>query len=235
VYADRIESTSGNVLRVEASDVSSSWGKRPDWVCLDELVEWRRPELWQAIWSATGKRPRSRVICISTAGWDTSHFSWQVRELAQQEADWYFSSRRQCARWIRPEWLEQQRRTLPEHVFRRLHQNEWVDGFGAFLSSAEVERIFTTEAPPTGGHSAIGLDIGLTRDRTVLAAVRIFPGALLYVDGLEMWQGSRDNKVDLDDVQRRRTRPACGGGRRSGPTPTRPCRCARPSPSAAAR
>src|SRR6266851_3305972 len=202
VYADRIESTSGNVLRVEASDVSSSWGKRPDWVCLDELVEWRRPELWQAIWSATGKRPRSRVICISTAGWDTSHFSWQVRALAQQEADWYFSSRRQCASWIRPEWLEQQRRTLPEHVFRRLHQNEWVDGFGAFLSSAEVERIFTTEAPPTGGHSAIGLDIGLTRDRTVLAAVRIFPGALLYVDGLEMWQGSRDNKVDLDDVQR---------------------------------
>jgi phage terminase large subunit-like protein len=68
IYADRIESTSGNVLRVEASDVSSSWGKRPDWVCCDELVEWRRPELWQAIWSATGKRPRSRVIVITTSG-----------------------------------------------------------------------------------------------------------------------------------------------------------------------
>jgi hypothetical protein len=148
----------------------------------------------RSIAGATGKGPRSRVICISTAGWDTSHFSWQVRELAQQEADWYFSSRRQCASWIRPEWLEQQRRTLPEHVFRRLHQNEWVDGFGAFLSSAEVERIFTTEAPPTGGRSAIGLDIGLARDRTVLAAAHLPEGPALRgrprdVAGLARQQG----------------------------------------------
>jgi phage terminase large subunit-like protein len=75
-------STSGNVLTVEASDVSSSWGKRPDWVVCDELVEWRRPELWQAIWSATGKRPRSRVIVITTSGWDKSHFAWNARNQA---------------------------------------------------------------------------------------------------------------------------------------------------------
>jgi hypothetical protein len=176
-------------------------------VCCDELVEWRRPELWQAIWSATGKRPRSRVIVITTSGWDKSHFAWGIREVAQQEADWYFSTRGQCASWISPKWLEQQRRTLPEHVYRRLHQCEWVDGFGAFLSSEEVERIFSTDGPPMQpGRSALGLDIGLTHDRSVLAAVRLFrvPGGAprLYVDALETWPGSRSNKVDLDDVQR---------------------------------
>ena len=207
IYQDRIVSTSGNVLTVEASDVSSSWGKRPDWVVCDELVEWRRPELWQAIWSATGKRPRSRVIVITTSGWDKSHFAWDVFEMARTEDDWYFSSRRQCASWIQPKWLEQQRRTMPEHVYKRLHENLWVDGFGAFLSSEEVERIFTLEIPPANaGRSAIGLDVGLTHDRTVLAAVRLFPqpkaAPLLYCDTLETWQGSRSNKVDLADVQR---------------------------------
>ena len=208
IYQDRIVSTSGNVLTVEASDVSSSWGKRPDWVVCDELVEWRRPELWQAIWSATGKRPRSRVIVITTSGWDKSHFAWDVFEMARTENDWYFSSRRQCASWIQPKWLEQQKRTMPEHVYKRLHENLWVDGFGAFLSSEEVERIFTLEVPPENtGRAAIGLDVGLTHDRTVLSVVRLFPqpnrGApLLYCDALETWQGSRSNKVDLADVQR---------------------------------
>src|SRR6266851_5437801 len=97
---------------------------------------------------------------------------------------------------------------MPEHVYKRLHENLWVDGFGAFLSSEEVERIFTLDGPPARpGRSAIGLDVGLTHDRTVLAAVRLFPGPagvapLLYCDALETWQGSRSKKVDLDDVQR---------------------------------
>src|SRR5260370_22638962 len=132
ISGDRIESTSGNGLRVEASDVASSWGKRPDWICADEIVEWRRPELWQAMWPATGKRPRSRVICISTAGWDKSHFSWGIVELAQAEDDWYYSSRPQCASWIDPKWLARPQPNLPEQVEEPLDAHRQVAGLRHF-------------------------------------------------------------------------------------------------------
>ena len=41
IMKNEITSTTGSVLRVETADVASSWGKRPDWIAMDELVEWR--------------------------------------------------------------------------------------------------------------------------------------------------------------------------------------------------
>ena len=120
---------------------------------------------------------------------------------AEPEPDWYFSSRGQCASWIKPAWLAQQQRTLPAHVYARLHENRWVDGVGAFLTAAEVDAIFTGEIPATGGRIFIGLDVGLTKDRTVLSVVRATADGLFVVDGLETWQGKPGTKVDLAEVE----------------------------------
>ena len=114
-------------------------------IFVDELAEWRTRSLWDSLWSATGKRPGCRMLVISTAGWDRTSIAWEVRTLAQAEPDWYFSSRGQCASWISSAWLEQQRRSLPPHVFARLHESRWVDAVGAFLTAAEVDAIFTAE------------------------------------------------------------------------------------------
>jgi hypothetical protein len=196
-----IVKATGSRLRVLNSDAPSAYGLRPDWIAIDELCEWRRRDLWDSLWSATGKRPRCRVLVISTAGWDKTSIAWDVHEIARTEADWYFAARGYCAAWISSEWREQQRRTLPPHVFARLHEARWVDGVGAFLTAEEVDAVFAALPDVRGGCVAIGLDIGLSRDRTVAAAVRNV-GGLVAIEHLVTWAGKPGRKVDLEDVER---------------------------------
>jgi phage terminase large subunit-like protein len=63
-------SVTGSRLRVRPADAPSAYGLRPDWIAVDELAEWRRRDLWDSLWTATGKRPRCRLVVISTPGWD---------------------------------------------------------------------------------------------------------------------------------------------------------------------
>jgi len=197
----------GSRLRVLASDAPSAYGLRPDWIAVDELAEWRKRELWDSLWTATGKRPGCRMLVISTAGWDRTSIAWEVRQIAQQEADWYFSARGQCASWISPAWLEQQRRTLPPHVFARLHESRWVEGAGAFLLAAEVDVVFDAALAPaaqrtTDAPHALGLDVGLTRDRTVAAVAHRDPATgYVVVDALRTWAGRPGVPVALPEVE----------------------------------
>ena len=192
----------GSRLTVMASDVASSYGLRPDFVVADEIPEWRGRGLWDSIWSASGKRPRCRVIVIGTAGFDKTSIAWEIRQLAQAEDNWLFASRGQCASWIKPAWLAQQQRTLPSHVFHRLHLNQWVDGAGAFLSSAEVEAIFSDQIPMAPGPRMVGLDVGLVRDRTALSLLRVdgLEGCVC-VDALLTFEPPPNGKVNLTEVE----------------------------------
>lgn len=193
----------GSRLRVLSSDAPTAYGLRPDWLAIDELAEWRRRELWDSLWTATGKRPNCRMLVITTAGWDFTSIAWEVRQIAEAEADWYFSARGQCASWIRPSWLEQQRRTLPAHVYARLHESRWVEGAGAFLTLAEVDRIFDESLRPAAsrvGDHALGLDVGLTRDRTV-AVVAHRDRGVVTVDAVRTWAGRPGVPVALGEVE----------------------------------
>jgi hypothetical protein len=197
----------GSRLRVLASDAPSAYGLRPDWIAVDELAEWRRRELWDSLWIATGKRPGCRMLVISTAGWDRTSIAWEIRQIAEREPDWYFSARGQCASWISPEWLEQQRRTLPAHVFARLHENRWVEGAGAFLTAAEVDVVFDAALRPAAqrisrGAHALGLDVGLTRDRTVACvAHKDRETGWVVIDALRTWAGRPGAPVALPEVE----------------------------------
>jgi hypothetical protein len=191
----------GSRFRVLTSDAPSAYGLRPDRIIVDELAEWAKRDLWDSLWSATGKRPNCRVLVITTAGWDQTSICWEVQRIAQAENNWYFAARGYCAGWISNEWREQQRRTLPPHVFARLHEARWVDGVGAFLTADEVDAVFRDAPEQRGGRVAIGLDIGLSRDRTVAAAVRNVDGVCV-IDHLLTWSGRPGRKVDLEDVER---------------------------------
>ena len=192
----------GSTLTVLASDAPSAYGLRPDWIAVDELAEWRRRELWDSLWSATGKRPRCRMLVISSAGWDRTSIAWEVRSIAEREGDWLFSSRGPCASWISEAWRAQQQRTLPPHVYARLHENRWVDGVGAFLTAAEVDGIFVEALPVAQGEAAYGLDLGLAKDRTVLSRVRHDARThLVVVEALETWTPRPGARVDLMDVE----------------------------------
>lgn len=198
-----IVKATGSRLKVLNSNAPTLYGLRPDWIGCDEIPEWRGRAVWDALWTASGKRPRCKVRVIGTAGWDRTGLAWEVREIAERESNWHFSARGQCgASWIDPAWLEQQRRTLPAHVFARLHESRWVEGAGAFFTAAEVEPIFASELPANGGQAALGLDLGLSRDRCALARVRRDARAeLVVVEGLWTWTPAPSARVDLREVE----------------------------------
>ena len=198
-----------SMLTVLSADAPSAYGLQPTWIACDELAQWpddRGEELWNALWTATGKRS-ARMIVITTAGWDQTSLCWRVREMAQREPDWYFSSRGQCAPWIDPNWLEQQRRTLPPHVFARLHESRWVEGAGAFLTAAEVASIFDASLrpmlsrPPGATLCVIGVDLGLTHDRAVATVAFKDAHKALVVAYIRSWEGRRSEPVSLASVE----------------------------------
>lgn len=202
VAAESIDST----LEVLAADAASSWGLRPSLIVADELQAWqgeRAEELFWALYSALGKVPGARMVVATTAGWDRTSICWKLREQVIDDPAWLFSQRGQCASWVSQSFLEQQRRILPEHVYRRLHLNEWTEGAGAFLTFAEVESIFDGRSPAYRcdhpEHFA-ALDVGLSHDATVCAICHL-EGDDVVVDAIQTWRGSPSERVSLDAVE----------------------------------
>jgi hypothetical protein len=61
--------------------------------------------------------------------------------------------------------------------------------------------VFSRLIPDTVGQWVIGLDVGLTHDRTALALCRGVAGGGVVVQALMTWRGKKGQKVDLVDVQ----------------------------------
>lgn len=205
----RITTDRGAMLTALAADAPGSYGLAPTWVCCDELAQWtdfRGDELWHALWTSTGKRD-ARMLVITTAGWDRTSLCWRVRDNAQREPTWYFSSLAASPPWIKREWLDEQRRTLPGPVYARLHENRWVEGADSFLSPAEIDAIFDPRLRPLAqrlpeARHVIGLDLGLTDDRSVAAvAHRERTTGHIVCDLLRTWSGTEARPVDLADVE----------------------------------
>jgi len=207
LHRQAVVEATDSTLTVLAADAASSWGLRPSLVVVDELEAWRgtnHEEFFWSLFSSLGKVPGARLLVCLTAGWDRTSLAWKVREQVQKDDAWIFSRRGQCASWISPRFLEQQRRVLPEHVYRMLHENEWTEAGGAFLTFAEVEAIFDPGLEPAEAHQGvphfIGLDLGLARDATAAVVLHAEEGGLV-VDQIRTWQGSPGDRVRLASVE----------------------------------
>jgi len=198
----------GSVLEVLAADSAGSWGKRPTLVIIDELSRWRgsdAEELLYSLHSSLGKRAGARMLVCTTAGNDTDSLAWQFRAAIMDDPAWAFSRRPQCASWISPEFLAEQKRTLPDIVYRQVHANEWTEGgIDPFVTPERWDNcatfIPTLDVTPDAS-LVLGLDIGLRHDYTALVAV------------------SRDPERPADSVVVRETRlwqPPAGGCRLCG-------------------
>ncbi len=146
-YCDRLEFRQHAVfnretksrLTIISSDVQSSWGLLPDFVICDELSHWEKPDLWYSLVSSAAKKPNCMLMVLTNAGIGRG-WQWDVRETARKSKRWYFSTLDGCqAPWIKPEWLEEQRRLLPAAVFDRLWNNTWQMSDGGFVSLEEAE------------------------------------------------------------------------------------------------
>ena len=198
-------------IRVISSDAPTAWGlggtHRRFRVICDELTVWKSEDLWLALASATGKTPDVQTIVISNAGYSQSGWQWRVRESAG-EADWayLFTVDGVIANWVTDEWIAQMRALLPGSAFDRVIRNRWTSESGDFVTRSQWRRCVDPTLrerswTPAHGTAYVGLDLGLTHDRTALAAVYV-DGQEVVLDELQVWQGSRGEPVQIEAVER---------------------------------
>jgi phage terminase large subunit-like protein len=201
----------GSRIRVISADVPGAWGLGGTHarfrVYCEELSEWRDETLWGALASATGKAPDAQIVVCSNAGFAKDR-SWQfrVRETARKERWGYlYAPKGTHASWISPEWVAQQRALLPPLVFERVILNRWTAQSGDFVTREQWRACVDPglRPQPRGGASRhhAGLDLGLTRDRTAFAVVHV-DGEHVVLDELLVWEGSRDDPVEIAAVER---------------------------------
>jgi hypothetical protein len=195
-------------LEILAADAPSAWGLLTRRVFADELANWTdgpaARRLWEAVSSAVAKRDDARLAVLTTAS-SPDHFAYKVLQAAHRSPLWRVSERPGPSPWMSEARLEEQRTRLPASVFAQLFLNEWVVADGAFLDPAVIDQAFTLEGPTLEAKSGrgayvAGLDLGSRNDATAFAIGHL-RDSVIYLDRLQVWQGSRTNPVDFGEVE----------------------------------
>lgn len=219
VGAWRVTATrSGSTLEALAADAAGAWGLRPAFVVVDELSGWSGTpgprRLFEAVTSAVAKLRTARLAIITTAG-DPAHWSRRVLDHAEADPLWRVHELRGPAPWLDSERLAEQQRRLPESLYRRLFENEWVAAEDRLASPDDLAACvsLTGALPPEPRRRyVIGLDVGLKNDATVAAVChgeRIVAadsddstvGVRVVLDRMHVWRGSRSEPVRLAEVE----------------------------------
>lgn len=156
-----------SVLQVVTSDALTAFGEVPDFIVCDEFTHWRARALWDAMFSAAGKKSHCLLIVLTNAGWRDT-WQWRLRELFRKRSNWHFSALPgPVASWITDAVLEEQRAGLHAMVFDRLWLNKWTSGAGDAIADDDLQAALTLQGPPVDRRGYVfvgGLDLGLTRD-----------------------------------------------------------------------
>jgi hypothetical protein len=181
IYKDVIERIDGNgFYRVLASDSTGSHGLNPSSVVWDEL--WNQPsyDLWEALTHSPARESPFHFI-VTYAGYQarSGNLLWDLysRGIAGEDPKmytfWRSGDDANLASWVTPEYLARQRLRLPEHIYRRLHANDW--------STAETTKVFRPapecwqgafeEFDPRGTYCA-GIDLAKLHDFTAWMIIR---------------------------------------------------------------
>lgn len=179
--------STGTIIKVMASDSDTAFGiggtAKGLLVVCDEMWVWRKPDLWEAIISSTGKVGDNwRVLVLSNAGIDgESQVAWKVREACRTQADpsFYFWRSPGCiAGWITEAWKAQQRTLLTPGCYTRLIDNEWTAGESRFILPQDWDTLVGEIAPmPEQGSSQIFVGVDASKgalkgsDTTAMVAV----------------------------------------------------------------
>lgn len=209
----KVSTNAGVILEVMSADAATAHGRKPSWVVVDEICQWptgsNAKKLWQVIYSSLPKVQGARMVVITTSG-DPQHFSRRVYEAAVKSPLWSVAEVPGSESWIDPVQLEEQRRMLPASVFARLMLNEWTSAEDRLVNEDDLRACVTLsgpQEPEPGVQYVIGVDLGVKRDRTVVAVCHAEPlddgrqGRVTVLDRMQVWQGSRLHPVPLGQVE----------------------------------
>jgi phage terminase large subunit-like protein len=208
----KASTTTGTTLAALAADDSSAYGLRPHFVVVDELAQWNtsgRPQrMYDAMFSAIPKVKGSRFVVITTAG-DPAHWSRKILDHALHSTAWRVHEVPGPTPWLEPASLVEQEASLLPSQYARLHLNQWIAAEDRLTTPEDLAVCVGHSGPldfAPGNTYAVGLDIGLKNDRTVLTVchTRTAPDATtrqVVLDRQVVWSGTREHPVDLAEVE----------------------------------
>ena len=188
-----------------ASDSASAYGLLPSLLVVDEIHQWYSTpsarNTWEAIVSASPKVEGCRLVVMSTAG-DPAHWTRRIRDHAVSDSRWRAHEVPGPTPWISDDALDEQRALLAPSAFARLHLNQWTEAEDRLVSPGALAECVTREGPTLperGVGYVIGLDIGLTHDRTAAVVAHMADGVVV-VDLVKAWAGTPREPVNLAAV-----------------------------------
>lgn len=204
---------SDSVFRVISSDGSTNHGGNASFVGIDELwqFEGSKDNAGRELWYAMTHSPTRESVTMITsyAGSDTSSLLFELFDRGMKKEDpkqFTFWSEKNLAKWITPEYLEQQRMRLPASVYQRLHENKWVGGSNSFFTREDVMQCRDEFMKPKfkgeeGNHYFYGCDLGLVKDKSVAVILHQEKDGMVIVDKITTWQGTKTDPVKIADIE----------------------------------
>lgn len=216
IYADRIvvPENDGLLLPLPA-DPGALHGWDPSLLVVDEL-HMVTEDVWEAVTSASGKRPESLTLAISTPASSPDSIMWRLVEhgragddpafaisefaapdgcSTEDEAAWEAANPAMSCRdpFLARDGLAAARRTLREPVFRQLRLGQWVTGseswmpFGAWAGVADPERVVADRE-----RVVMACDGSASGDSTALVGCTVGADPHLFIVGL--WENTGDQQ-----------------------------------------
>lgn len=224
VFSDRVfvPHTDSTLTPLPAEpDALNSWDATL--IIVDELHVVTR-EVWEAITSASGKRPQSLTLAISTPGTSEDSIMWDLVKLGRSGEDPAFfliefaspegsspddmeavkagNPAMTCAKpFLSEDGILAARKTLREPTFIQLRMGLWHKGvdswleFGQFEALAEIERTIPDRAQIT-----LGFDGSSSGDSTALIACTVEANPHVFVVGIWENAGSPGWRVPREEV-----------------------------------
>ena len=216
IYQDRLKVPHSNsMLYPLPAEPNALHGWDPSLLIVDELHVVTE-EVWEAVTSASGKRPESLTLAISTPAASTDSVMWQLVKHGREDTDdsFYlieFMAPDGCEVTDHDAWLEANpaaqgehpfldltaveavRRTLREPVFRQLRLGQWVSGVDSWLphglwdSRADVNRHVGPE-----DRVVLSFDGSASGDSTALIGCTVDAPHHVFVVGL--WENPGDKR-----------------------------------------
>lgn len=200
----------GAVLNVLSSELAGSWGKTPRWLFVDEVCNHtatsQKREFVTALVTALLKRADSQCLIGSTPS-AQSHWAYDLWLRAVESRLWRASIVKGPAPWQDPEELADERRYLPDFMWRRLFECEWAaadDVLADEAALADCTRAGNDVLYPVPGASyVVTWDIGWKKDHSAVAVMHVEDAGdrkRVIVDRLESWVPAPGREVDIGAV-----------------------------------
>jgi len=221
VRAETIAVSNGTVITAIASDYKGAAGSRHSLALIDELWGFSlenayrlyeeltpppsEPNAWVGIFTTAGFTNESKLLeLLYERGLAGERIDDEL-ELTRADEMTMFWSHTARQPWQTEKYYAEQRRSLRESTFRRLHLNEWVSAESTFITpelwDSCVEPTWSELEPsPDTPTLYVGIDAATKGDTCAVVGV-LRDGDQVVLAWHKIWRPSREAPLDLREVE----------------------------------